>query len=217
LIRTNRKTIALIIQKDGTLLVRAPIRVSQKKIESFIEEKSGWIHEKQGIALKARQKLGQRNYSDGDKYLFQGRSYQLEIVSKSSSPLSLNNRFILDKRYHSRAESAFTAWYRLEARICFIQRTECLAARFGYQYNQIRISSARTRWGSCSSNGNLCFTWRLVMAPPKVIDYVIVHELAHLVEHNHSRTFWDRVKSHMPDYQKHRRWLKENGHLLTLD
>ncbi len=83
-------------------------------------------------------------------------------------------------------------------------------------YKSIRITSARTRWGSCSSKGNLSFTWRLVMAPPQVIDYVVAHELAHLQVRNHSPAFWQKVKTIMPDYLQYRRWLDAHGHLLTL-
>ncbi len=92
-----------------------------------------------------------------------------------------------------------------------------LAAQHGFEYQRIRITSARTRWGSCSSRGTLSFTWRLVMASEDVIDYVIVHELVHLRIHNHSREFWTQVGLLMPDYKEKRLWLKKNASVLTLD
>ncbi|MEI8133057.1 MAG: SprT family zinc-dependent metalloprotease [Leptolinea sp.] len=217
LIRSRRKTVALIIQKDGRLVVRAPLRTSLRQIEQFVVEKTGWIKDKQEQVSKIIQQRPQRKYISGESFLFQGKSYPLEIINKGAYPLTFKTHFIMDQRYQTKAESAFTAWYKIEARRIINQRTAIYATRFGYQYHQIRITSARTRWGSCSIKGNLSFSWRLIMAPLEVIDYVIIHELAHVVEHNHSRAFWDRVKNHMPEYQNHRRWLKENGHLLTLD
>jgi predicted metal-dependent hydrolase len=90
------------------------------------------------------------------------------------------------------------------------------AAQHGFQPGRIRITSARTRWGSCSSKGTLSFTWRLVMAPLEVVDYVVIHELAHLRVKNHSQVFWDSVAALMPDYKRHVTWLKKNGRFLTL-
>ena len=91
-----------------------------------------------------------------------------------------------------------------------------LASQLGFQYKKIRIGSAATRWGSCSSSGALSFTWRLVMAPMAIIDYVIIHELVHTVEHNHGRAFWDKVKTILPDFKPRMAWLKANGALLRL-
>ncbi len=97
------------------------------------------------------------------------------------------------------------------------ERVPGFAARYHLTYQRIKISSARTRWGSCSSRGTLSFTWRLVMAPLPVIDYVVIHELAHLIERNHSNRFWQQVGSMEPDYAKYRSWLKENSPRLTLE
>lgn len=102
------------------------------------------------------------------------------------------------------------------ARELLSQRVCSFARAFGLTYRKIRISSARTRWGACSTSGTLSFNWRLVMAPPQVVDYVVVHELAHLRQPNHSPAFWDEVAKMMPDYAHHRAWLKKNGSRLHL-
>ena len=96
------------------------------------------------------------------------------------------------------------------------ERVEFFAHAQGFKVKKIRISSARTRWGSCSAKGTLSFTWRLVMAPPDVIDYVVVHELCHLKELNHSKAFWAQVEAILPDYKTRRKWLKDNGAKLHL-
>lgn len=101
--------------------------------------------------------------------------------------------------------------YRRKARTRIEQRTAYFAAEMGVTYGRISIRSAKTRWGSCSSEGNLNFHWKLVLMPPKVLDYVVVHELAHRKEMNHSRKFWAEVKNVLPDYEERRTWLKEVG------
>ncbi len=115
-----------------------------------------------------------------------------------------------------RPKSAFQAWYKKQARAVLTERAGYFARKHGFEIGKIRITSARTRWGSCSTKKTLSFTWRLVMAPPEVVDYVVVHELCHLRELNHSRAFWAQVEAILPDYKGKRKWLKENGNLLVL-
>ena len=123
---------------------------------------------------------------------------------------------LLGSDLSSRAEGLFRTWYRARAREILEDRVMHFALRMGLACLSVRITDAKERWGSCSAAGTLNFAWRLVMAPPPVIDYVIVHELTHLVEMNHSRRFWERLGRVLPDYVWRRKWLKENGHLLTL-
>ena len=106
--------------------------------------------------------------------------------------------------------------YRAAAKRYIYERVEYYIEQTGGHYSMIRIGDQKTRWGSCSSNGTLSFSWRLMLAPPRVLDYVVIHELCHLTHMNHSREFWDKVASHDPDYREHRKWLKENGSSLVL-
>jgi predicted metal-dependent hydrolase len=106
--------------------------------------------------------------------------------------------------------------YRQEARRIILPRVRWHAERLGLIYHGAKITSAKKRWGSCSAKGRLCFSWRLVLAPLAVIDYVVLHELAHLEIRDHSRKFWDKMASMLPDYKVHRRWLRDNAHLLKL-
>lgn len=115
-----------------------------------------------------------------------------------------------------KAEEAFIRWYKGQAVPVLLEHVLLCARRYGFTYPKIRISPARTRWGSCSSTGTLSFTYRLVMAPPEVIDYVVIHELAHTQVKNHSQTFWRRVGEILPEYKQYVRWLKTNGKHLTL-
>ena len=130
--------------------------------------------------------------------------------------LSLEKSFLLSDSYKDRAkaEEVFCTWYREQARAVLSDRVSAYAQQWGFPQPSIRITAAKTRWGSCSSRGGLNFTWRLVQAPLEIIDYVVVHELCHMKQHNHSRAFWALVAEILPDYQKHRYWLKENGYLF---
>lgn len=118
---------------------------------------------------------------------------------------------VVAKREHRSLE-----WYKKMAKIKLSRRVEYFAEREGFSYKQVRIGSAMTRWGSCGPTGNLNFTWRLILAPDSVIDYVVVHELAHLEHKNHSSRFWAEVERMMPDWKVQRKWLKTNGFKLTL-
>lgn len=121
-----------------------------------------------------------------------------------------------DKSYTPEQRSALEKRYRETAKEYFPKRAAYYAALLGVSYDRIRIAGQKTRWGSCSSNKTLSFNWKLMLAPPKVLDYVVVHEICHLREMNHSPRFWALVESLMPDYKQQRKWLKENGHTLEL-
>ncbi len=216
IIRTKRKSIALIVEPDGRLVVRAPMRISDADIKHLVKQKERWIREKQKQVKDQSTQSKPKVYMDGEEFFYLGKSYQLKIIADLNPALVLSRKFYLSRRALPKAESMFTEWYREQARSVISDRVKLYAARHGFKYRKIRITSARTRWGSCSSMGNLNFTWRLVMAPPEVIDYVVVHELAHLRFNNHSKNFWILVECIMPDYKQRLKWLKENGQKLTL-
>lgn len=216
IIHTRRKTIALIIERDGSLVVRAPLRVSNKAILRMVEQKKDWIRATQE-RVKARYPIyTPKEYTSGEKFWFLGKTYPLEIVAARSPALRLDGSFKLSSQASAKAPLIFKNWYRRQAASILAERVQWYASRYGFAYKKIRISSARTRWGSCSAKGTLSFAWRLVMAPMPVIDYVVVHELVHLQVKNHSKEFWGQVKEIMPDYKQKIKWLKENGGLLSL-
>lgn len=217
IIRSKRKTIAIIVHRDGKVLVRAPLRAPERAIRAFIDSKSNWITEKK---LQAAQHvaLPLRKFADGEKFLLLGKEISLRLVPTQSATLVLQDAvFSLSKKALPRALAVFEHWYKGWARQTLTGRVQFFAAQHGFRYEKIRITSARTRWGSCSSRGVLSFTWRLAMAPLEVVDYVVIHELAHLKIKNHSVVFWTEVARLMPDYKRHRDWLKKNGQFLTLD
>jgi predicted metal-dependent hydrolase len=215
-IRSSRRTVGLQIASDGRLIVRAPMQASLKDIQSFILEKRDWIIKTQGRVRKQVQVMKVREFREGEQFPYLGRNFELHLVDNGASPLQFDNAFYLSSRLQKQAKDKFIDWYRARSLNVISSRVEMLAAKHSLQYGRIRISNAHRRWGSCSAKGNLNFNWRLIMAPIIVIDYVIIHELAHLIERNHSARFWKRVETMMPDYKTHRKWLRENGKVLDL-
>ncbi len=172
--RSSRKTISIEINRDATVLVRAPLRMPDIEIYSFIEEKRGWI-------MRNLRKMEDRK----------------EIYA-NIEPLT-------EGELHKLARKALAV---------IPKKVATRAREMQVTYGNITIRNQRTRWGSCSSKGNLNFNCLLMLAPEEVLDYVIIHELAHRKEMNHSKAFWNIVEAQMPDYKEKIRWLKENGDAL---
>lgn len=215
-IRSSRRTIGLQITSDGRLIVRAPLRAALKDIQSFILRKQDWILKTQSRMRIHAQNQKVRQYCDGEQFLYLGQNFELHFVDNGVAPLHFDNAFYLSSRLQEQAKDIFTDWYRTQALAIISKRVELYAAKHSLRYGRIRISNARRRWGSCSAKGNLNFNWRLVMAPITVIDYVVIHELAHLIERNHSPRFWKRVEAMIPGYKEYRKWLRDNGKVFDL-
>lgn len=201
LIRSKRKTLALQIKADGSLVVRAPLRADISRINRFVNEKSNWIITKQ---------LEMRN-----RFALHHEMLAKQDISRDGEALLLGEKIkILFKNPQNKAE--IIAWYKGEALKYVTPRLKYYAGIVGREFHAIKITSARKRWGSCSARGNINFSWRLIMAPREIVDYVIAHEASHLKHRNHSARFWNLVETILPDYKKHHRWLRENGYLLDL-
>ena len=217
LIRSKRRTIALIIEHDGSFTVRAPMRAPHAAIETFIQQKADWITRtrEKVKSIPCETTLG-KQYIDGEKFLFLGSSFDLKLVRLQKHSLQFDNGFALRRSAQTKGEQVFTRWYKERALEIITDRVKQYSQQNNFTPKQVKISSAKTRWGSCSPNGTLNFSWRLVMAPLDVIDYVVVHELAHLRVKDHSSKFWKVVESIYPEYKKQRKWLRENGEKLKL-
>jgi len=216
LIRSKkRRTIALTVSADATLVVRAPLKTPVSYIEKVISKNKQWLKNAL-IRISARPKNYPKEYVSGESFLFLGRLYKLKITKSNTKGLHLRDSFILGEGDRNKAKDLFIKWYKKEAKKKIGERVESRAKRLGISYKGINITSANKRWGSCSTTGNLNFSWRLVMAPLSVIDYVIVHEFAHIEHKNHSRIFWTSVKAMYPNYEKAKNWLRENEGILNL-
>jgi predicted metal-dependent hydrolase len=216
LVRSRRRTIALIIQRDGSLTVRAPLLITTAQVQQFVESHERWIRRKQAH-VHTTLPPKDRQFAIGEKFLFLGKEYPLAIVTSKKPSLCLDGgKFCLASTSLPKARQVFIHWYKTRALEVILARMEYFSARDGFSWQKVRISSARSRWGSCSAQGTLSFTWRLVMAPRDVIDYVIIHELVHTQIKDHSPRFWKKVAGFMPEYKRWVSWLKKNGNYLSL-
>jgi predicted metal-dependent hydrolase len=215
LIRSRRRSIALEIGPDGTFIVRAPHFVGEQAIQEFISRKRTWIDK---VYNRTRERLTlfrPKQFMEGERFFYLGNEYALHISQNMYGKLLFEDRFILNERYLPKARILFERWYREEAFMLFTLRCKFYAGNMGVRYNSINLSSAKHRWGSCYSSGNLRFNWRLIMAPKDIIDYVVVHELAHLVEPNHSSRFWAVVDKVFQNHREAKTWLKDNQYRLN--
>lgn len=216
LIRSKRRTISIQIERDGKMVVRAPLNLPLTMIQKFVDSKQNWIEAKINEA-RLRHKVVMNTLTNGDRILLLGHEHSIHLDPSASAGLQLTKEgFFLKPLEYNEAKQVFERWYKKTARKILSERLEYYSNKFGYTYSKMRITSARTRWGSCSSKGTISFTWRLVMAPMEVVDYVVVHELVHLGIHNHSQDFWRKVESFMPDYKTKKHWLRVNGEKLDL-
>jgi predicted metal-dependent hydrolase len=214
LIRSHRKTVAIVIERDGQLTVRAPLHLSVPRIQAFVESHADWIA-KNRTRLQAAAPPPVHRYADSETFLYLGHAYPLFLVPARHPDLVFDGAsFRLAQSSLPKAEEAFVHWYKQQARRFLAERLSAIAGKHAFRYQKIRISSAHTRWGSCSSHGTLSFTYRLIMAPVEVVDYVVMHELVHTQIKNHSKTFWNKVGELMPDYKNRLAWLKKNGKFL---
>lgn len=212
LIRSRRRTLALIVTSDAQLVVRAPVRMAWEPILDFIRQKSSWILKRQKLAQSRPKMPETKRFIDGEEFFYLGQIYQLKILQ--TRHITLNGYLEFPERFLSQAVQRLGRWYKTEAEKIIPERVEYYSNVMNLGRTLVRITGARTRWGSCGSRNALNFSWRLMMAPLAVINYVVIHELAHLKVRNHSRKFWNEVEAVLPDYRDQNRWLREHQHLL---
>ena len=216
--KKRRRTISLQVKGDGKVVVYAPFRTPEWEVEKFVTGKRSWIRRKQS-ERELSSKRKEKKFLPGEEFLYLGESYPLDIQSSNNHghPLMLSfGRFVLDKAHIKEARALFIQWYKKEAK-------EKLGGRISYHCNRLqlypegfRITSAKCRWGSCSADNRLSLSWRIMMAPLNVIDYVLIHELVHIREKNHSKRFWSYLEKFVPEYRQYRLWLRTNQDLLQI-
>ena len=209
LIRSKRKTLSLQINTNAELIIRCPQKLSIKEVESFIVDKTGWIEKKQQ-AIQSKQ-IQPSNYVSGEQFLYLGNQYPLIHNIKQTYKLDFDGQFFSLK---GDGHLAFHAWYKVAFKKVALPRLDYYADLYQLNYQKVRLKTQKTLWGSCSGVNNINLNYLLIMAPMSVIDYVIVHELAHTRIKNHSKDFWQLVESILPKYKASKSWLKNNGYKL---
>ncbi|MCF7791467.1 MAG: M48 family metallopeptidase [Victivallales bacterium] len=214
-IKSGRTSIALHISDSGALTVRAPFSCSDDRIMEFVKSKKNWIEKKRMLVEKRQRLIARNRIAPGGVIPFLGDFYKINIDANIRKDVIFDNGFFLRKK--DKIKTSLSEWYKLEALNIIPGITECEAYRFGLDVSKIKINSAETRWGSCTSKSNINFSWRLVALPEKIIHYVVIHELTHLIELNHSKKFWKNVEKLLPDYRDCDSWLKKNSFKYKID
>lgn len=226
--RTDRVTLGISVERDGSVVINAPKNVGTEVIERYISGKRLWIHQKLAYKKETNKEKIQRDFVNGQGFLYLGKSYRLRLLRdgiddsaikkiKSAIPLRFHNGYFeLPEREQSRARDYFLGWYKKKTEEQLKARIPRYDKRIGVEVNNLRVLDLKNRWASYSAKGTLNFSWRSVLAPIWVFDYILVHELAHMIKKGHSKEFWDIVARVIPDYQEHEAWLQEHGAELNI-
>lgn len=215
----GRRKLTITVERDRSVVVHAPEGTSDEKIQQVVESKRKWIFEKSGHPQKYRDLPHPpgKELVSGESALYLGRQYRIEMVGTELHEVEFVQRFLIPAARKEKREDALREWYLGRAGEKIIPRVKVHARRLGVDICGVRIVDHRYRWGSCTPRDYVHFNWRLIkapMVPMVVIDYVIVHELVHLMEANHTARFWNIVRTQSPTMDKARAWLKEHGQLL---
>lgn len=210
--KSNRKTISIYVERDGDITIIVPEQISQRELDNVIESKRYWIYK----ALVEQQELNKtkigRELIDGEGYLFLGRNYRLKIENNLPKPVILKeNYFLIDENIVHNAKPHFVNFYKENGKDILNQRVNYFKDKLDVSPENIRVMELKNRWASKSPNQALNFHWKIIMAPLTIIDYVIVHELAHFSKPTHNPEFWGLVSSVIPDYIERKEWLRVNG------
>ena len=217
--RTQRRKSISITIADNRVKIAVPYHLPQDQIDKLLKKKSKWIKEKLFVQSQI-QPARKKDYVSGEDFLYLGRHYRLKVLLGKKYLVELKNGYLTvyvkDKSKTAKTKRLIKQWYLKQASIYLIKKTEQLASTLSLTFNFTKVREYKSRWGSCSTSGNIFYNWRLVMAPPKIIEYVVFHELMHLKEHNHSPKFWKMLRSAYPDLDTAKQWLVYNGHTLHI-
>lgn len=212
-----RKTLSIIVERDRSIVVRAPLNTSKEFIAKEVNKKRGLIQEKISHNRKYPFPKPTKQFVSGETLLYLGKHYKLYITNNPDDGVSFDNKFFIGKTNQKKGNELFRDWYIKSATEILVPKAKTIAKQLGVSYNNINILDLKYRWGSCTPKDNIHFNWRIIKAPMTVIEYIIVHELTHLLEANHTPEFWNRVAVMQPNFEKAKDWLKEFGGELETD
>lgn len=207
LVRTKRKTLALQITPEGKVVVRAPLRLAKREIDRMLDERKEWITKHLQTIQAQKQAKEQFSLADG-KFPLMGQMFPVQYVAQGK-PYYVDGIFYLCAGQEEQLREQAEQLYRNIAREDLCRRISFYASRIGVSPTGLRINGARRRWGSCSGKNSLNFSWRLMLAPEHCINYVVVHELCHILHHDHSAAFWREVERFFPDWKECRKQLAQ--------
>lgn len=213
----RRKTLNITVERNRSVVITAPEGTNEEKIKAVVESKRKWIEEK----ISSSQKWDKENtkeFVSGESILYLGKFYFLKIDDAKIETLKFDDSFHIAKNNFAKAKKIFKQWFVKRAEEYITPLAKSCAENLGVVYKQCKIvDNMEYRWGSCTPKGNICFNWRIIKAPMNVVRYVVLHELAHRLEYNHTDRFWNIVSVQQPEYRTAKEWLKEYGGLLERD
>lgn len=214
----RRRTMQITVDRDGSLVVSAPPDTGRSKLAAFVREKQFWIYKKLAEKAELQHPLPRKEFVNGEGFLYLGRSYRLKLVSEQDEPLKLiAGRFNLRKDVLTHARETFIRWYSDRGRAWLTEKVKALAPPMDVHPTEIRVQDLGYRWGSCGKGNRVYFHWKTMLLPRPIAEYVVVHELVHLHEPHHTPAFWARLERTMPDFDRRKAWLAQNGrHVETI-
>ena len=234
IIRSKRRTVCMSVNKDGSVTVKAPLRYpTDKEIAGFVEQKVDWILKQRELQQDREDMRLVRRFETDYSFPYLGEERLIEMQSGKKTKISYeNDKILIQTPFYDALEADYEAkeneiaiehlqndlkkWYKKQAATYITKRVEYYKDIVGVTVNSVSIKSRKSQWGSCDSNGDITFSWRLVMARPEAIDYVVIHELCHRKHMDHSREFWNQVQKYMPDFKAQKQWLEENSVNLNI-
>ena len=223
------------VNKDGSVTVKAPLRYpTDKEISDFVEQKIDWILKQRAIQEDREDMRLVRRFETDYSFPYLGEERLVEMQRGKKNEFSYENgKIVIKTPFYGALENDYEAeennaaieklqndlkkWYKKQATDYITKRVEYYEDIVGVTVNSVSIKSRKSQWGSCDSNGDVTFSWRLVMARPEAIDYVVIHELCHRKHMDHSRDFWNQVQKYMPDFKVQKQWLEENSINLNIE
>lgn len=215
--RAARKTADIIVERDGSVHVRVPEHVSDERVAAIVDSKKFWIYKALAEWRELNASRIEREYKNGEGFLYLGRAYRLRLVDDQEEPLLLKGgrmcirRDMFNASDAAGARAAFQAYYSARALQRIQPRVAYFSPKVGVSPTGVEIRDLGHRWASCSTKGKLAFHWKCVMAPQTIIDYIVVHELCHIHHRDHTDAFWNEVDKVLPQYRERKNWLRVNG------
>lgn len=214
-IRTDRKRSASISLSDELVKVVVPSTLSDNRIRDLVRKRTPWIKKKLQ-EHSVRPTIPPREYVSGETVTYLGKNYRLKVWIGDQPSIKLKRGYVeatvtkTDIDPKNTIRSLLEHWYRSLAKKRLGEKTERLAGVIGVNPASVTVKNYKSRWGSCSTKGDISYNWRIILAPHSIVDYVVVHELCHMLEHNHSSKYWKHVERHVPNWRECREWLKHN-------
>jgi predicted metal-dependent hydrolase len=208
----RRKTVGITVDRNGELVLSAPTGCDHRILEKSVRNKRQWIYEKLAQKEANRHRAPEKEYVSGEGFFYLGRSYRLLLVERQNVPVKLfRGRFRMRRSDAGDGRRHMIRWYSEHALPWITRCVERYEGRIGVTPTNIKIRNLGYRWGSCGKRGTLYFNWKTILLPPRIVEYVVVHELVHLHEAHHTSAFWRRVERTMPDYEERKNWLPLRG------